>query len=103
MATLSEDGDSWKASGIKRKDFRNTKNGPEVIKPRSKKNTKRWCRGKVGKEHKIIHQPHPTYGKFGTHVDRCDECGKELKTYWPGWLHQARQPRSRCPGCPPRA
>jgi hypothetical protein len=101
MARVSKDSDSWKASGIKRRDFRNVHNGPEVNTKGKKKNTRKWCRGKTGKEHRIIHQPHPTFGKYGTHIDRCDECGKEVNCYWPGWTCRAT-PNRRCEGCPPR-
>lgn len=100
MTTLKEDGDSWKASGIKRRDFRNSKEEPEVNrhKGNKKKNTSRWCRGKQGQEHDVEHVPHPTYWRYGSHVDRCKRCGKELKTYWAGWT--LKIPRLKCQGCP---
>ena len=52
MARLAEDTSSWKASGIQRRDFRSTINGPEVQRTNgSKKNTRRWCKGVEGREH----------------------------------------------------
>ena len=55
MATLSENSDSWAASGIIRRDFRAAKDAPEVpgARNRGRKNTKRWCKGKVGREHDV--------------------------------------------------
>lgn len=100
MARISEDSDSWKASGTIRRDFRSSKEDPEVNRHmgNKKKNTKKWCRGKTGQVHDIKHQEHPTYGKYGTHIDLCMRCGKEIKSYWAGWLYTTR--RKRCEGCP---
>ena len=83
MTTLSEDSDSWKAGGVIRRDFRATKDGPEVPKPgkNKRKNLKRWCRGKEGKEHKwIIIRREFSFGANVFLHDKCSECGKE--TNW---------------------
>jgi hypothetical protein len=86
MATLSEDGDSWKASSLKRRDFRHTHDGPEVPKHgNKKKNTKKWCKGKVGKEHDmeigVIARSYSSLsGAFV--VDKCKGCGKEMNWRW---------------------
>jgi hypothetical protein len=81
MATLSEDNSSWKASGIQRRDFRSTKNGPEIPKgSKRKKNTKKWCKGIEGREHKVIHWVEKN--RWGSYVDKCENCGKEMKHYW---------------------
>jgi hypothetical protein len=71
----------WKESGIKRRDFRSIRNGPETPPHRSKKNTAKWCRGKVGKEHDwheviwypsyLWHDRAPRYVQ-----DVCSLCGK---------------------------
>ena len=54
---LSADKSSYRANGLIAKDERHTKD-PEDEQPtgktRGKKNTKRWCKGKVGKEHQIV-------------------------------------------------
>jgi hypothetical protein len=97
MATLKDDDSSWKASGIKRRDFRHTHGGPNTPKGRGKrKNTKQWCKGKVGTPHILQHQQHPKYPKW-SHVDLCVECGKEVKYYWlPLPIQRQFQ---RCDGC----
>lgn len=63
----------------------------EIPRHRGKKNTKRWCRGKVGKEH------HPSWAvdeKFPTTASRsarslppvlsfrCDNCGKVFERWF---------------------
>lgn len=65
---------------------------------RSKKNTRRWCRGKPGTEHQVIltkhywrrEEPPPCrrwpWGREPRrwvcyHVDRCTLCGKILRHY----------------------
>lgn len=63
MATLSEDDSSWRASGIIRRDFRHTKGEPEAPTRavRGRKNTKRWCKGIVGRKHDVrtvVENPH---------------------------------------------
>ena len=44
----------WKESSLKRRDARQTK--VPVIRPPggSKKDTKKWCRGVVGREHELV-------------------------------------------------
>jgi hypothetical protein len=98
MATLSENGDSWHARGIKRRDFRHVKGDPEVpgSRNRGRKNTKRWCKGKEGREHDVrtyVENPHAcsrdcSYRKenggtgfhpWGTNrrVTKCVACGMD--------------------------
>lgn len=79
----------WKERSVKRRDDRQAK-APEIRAPgRSNKDTKRWCRGKVGREHK---PECVDYNKWknqasnfatGWKVLLCSECGKELDYYWP--------------------
>ena len=62
--------------------------------PRARKNTRRWCRGKVGVEHTPeIQSDHrglgpcrvpPGWARWRStwwchHVERCSECGKTLR------------------------
>ena len=71
----------WKESSVARRDFRSGRNEPEVPKRgglKRKKDTKRWCRGKVGKEHNLFHFKWYAW----MHVDKCRECGKEVKSYF---------------------
>lgn len=56
-----------------------------------KKDTKRWCRGVVGREHKLNWVPHPGVNpKFGAKVLLCKACGKHMEYFWPNhkwkWL-----------------
>jgi len=49
-----------------------------------KKNKKKWCKGKAGKEHK----PSPYNTKYAWAKGKwweliCDECGKRLEFYYP--------------------
>lgn len=96
MVTLSEDGDSWKASGIRRRDFRSSKEEPEINRHMGnrKKNTKKWCKGKVGKKHTVEGHRMERY----CHVDFCTVCRKDMKHYWKGW-NWSNGP-FRCPSCP---
>lgn len=70
----------WRLGGIKRRDARHIK---EDVRPPggSKKNTKKWCRGVVGREHKPECKPWPSSGSWK--VLACTSCGKHLDYYWP--------------------
>jgi hypothetical protein len=67
----------WKLRGVKRRDERHTKD--ENIRPTSsnKKNTKKWCRGVVGREHKLACKDVDFY-RFKNKVLACTECGKQV-------------------------
>jgi hypothetical protein len=85
----------WKERSIKRRDVRRTKE-PEIRPPggSNKKNTKRWCKGKVGREHK------PECRNYSDHLSAfggswrilaCAGCGKHLDYYYPlSWCKQAK-------------
>lgn len=55
---LSQDDSSWRASGIKRRDFRHDHDAPNPERhgkvKKYKKDTKTWCRGKEGREHVMV-------------------------------------------------
>lgn len=70
----------WKEGANKRRDFRHSKSDPEVPKYKNKKDTKRWCKGKVGVEHDLVRVPWkgaPTVAQ----VDECTKCGKNIGFY----------------------
>lgn len=83
----------WNARGVIRRDAKHTKTSDAHRPVAAKKDTKKWCGGKVGREHqtvarrytdmKHIHRPElPTlYQGWWTLV--CTACGKELENYWP--------------------
>lgn len=53
---ISHDKSSWHASGLLNRDARATKapEDEELAHKARKKNTKRWCKGHVGREHQIV-------------------------------------------------
>lgn len=81
----------WKERSIKRRDERQTK-VPNIRPPSgSSKNTKKWCRGKVGVPHKPKCVSYHEWENRGEpqgwskdwKVLVCEACGKELDTWWP--------------------
>jgi len=58
----------------------------EIPKHRSKKNTKKWCKGKEGKVHQPIWEKNDKYSWSQSLwlVYRCKECGKEINSYYEG-------------------
>lgn len=87
----------WRVGAARRRDARNTRSPAEVPKgaaANAKKNTKRWCRGKVGVEHKpkcvdyaetkFIGDGHSLKRLYtGWKLLVCTECGRELAKHWP--------------------
>ena len=78
----------WKEGAVKRRDIRRTA-VPNIRPPGGgKRNTKKWCRGVVGREHKPVCVNYsdlkgsPTIYK-GWKVLACDKCGKHLDYWWP--------------------
>jgi hypothetical protein len=56
---------------------------PEVSRPvAASKDTKRWCRGKVGREHQPKCFVRESSGGEWRDL-RCASCGKILDTWWP--------------------
>jgi hypothetical protein len=81
---LKEVSNNYRASGLRARDARHVHNGPSVPKHRSGKNTRRWCGGKVGREHKSTCMVKRTWNdKVRWYVLACTECGKELDHYYP--------------------
>ena len=70
----------WNESSRIRKDFRHSHDGPEVPrgyravsadkKRKKKRQSRRWCRGKVGVEHEVV-----LVDKWGYHLANCSKCG----------------------------
>lgn len=83
-----KDTDSWAYGGVKRRDFRQAKDNPEVAPHAGKrKNTKKWCKGKEGREHipvrkaKYYNDPRSGERKILYTSVVCDKCGKKLRRY----------------------
>jgi hypothetical protein len=87
----------WKERAIRRRDERHTA-APEVKRPSgSKRNTKKWCRGVVGREHTPVATTYnelkrATHGT-GWHVLICSTCKKELDNYWPSSWFLSDKPK----------
>lgn len=97
---LKEDNSSWRASSILRKVVPLP---DEPKKPSSRKNTRKWCKGVVGREHEWgrQHVGHPYTVEDNVTENICAACGKrDYKTrsyngqdFWE-WL-DARRVRRR--------
>ncbi len=88
MTTLKQDSSSYRASGVIVRDARHTHNGPSEPAHRSSKDKRRWCRGKVGVEHKL-HVVLSRREWFPRLLHCCLSCGKEFGSYsgiqWGPW------------------
>ena len=77
---------NWRLGAAEVRDARHVHNGPEVVGgPAKRKDTKRWCKGKVGREHVLQVRDATELGKhrFSQSLVRfCTKCGKEVDTYW---------------------
>lgn len=89
----------WQDRANKRRDERHTKEpDAQVAKPKaSKKDTKRWCKGKEGREHKTEVRSYKDakgvkWAHDGWFILICTACGKELDRYWPLGLQWANEP-----------
>lgn len=80
---------SWRLGAAEVRDARHVHDGPEVVGgPSKRKDTKRWCKGKVGREHTVVVRDATDLGKrrFRMQLIRCcATCGKELETWWAPW------------------
>lgn len=73
MARVKRDHTGWRSSGIWKKDFTAK---PEEARHSSKKNVRKWCKGKVGIKHSYEESFKTIYkNKFKTY--KCNKCGKE--------------------------
>jgi hypothetical protein len=74
MATGKERGfKDWKGSKDFRRSARNYTESDTVGKGK-KKNTRKWCRGKVGRKHVLA-----LFNKYAWHTNhKCINCGKEI-------------------------
>lgn len=88
--TMSE----WKKGAADRRDARATKSPEEIPKATAqKKDTKRWCGGHEGRDHKpaCFKEPRGFTGETEWYKLCCTVCGKVLD-YWSNWFGQ-RRPR----------
>lgn len=81
----------WKERAIVRRDERHTKVADDTQKPKAgKKNTKKWCKGKQGREHTLVCMTYDEAkgttnikGFQGWRYLVCTSCGKEMDVYIP--------------------
>jgi hypothetical protein len=77
---------SSRLKGTEIRDARHDRGGPEVSgAPRKRKDTRRWCKGKVGVEHALAVRDARDMGKLRfsmTLIRFCTKCGKEIETWW---------------------
>jgi hypothetical protein len=75
----------WQQSANKRRDARQSKHEDSAVKGTAKKDTRKWCGGKPGREHKPECFAMLDFGgKPSTRARTlaCIVCGKHLKYYW---------------------
>lgn len=82
MGRLKKDHSGWKTHGLwKKYQFPKIDERP---KHKSKKDTKKWCRGKVGVEHKWVREQQKRWDNelaeyFGSYITiSCDDCDKSM-------------------------
>jgi hypothetical protein len=68
---------NWREGGLILREFRASKDGPEVITKNKRKNTRRWCKGKAGVNH-VFKVKHSHWARFCFCMDVCENCGKEV-------------------------
>lgn len=87
---------SRKQESVDRRDARNIKDDPKPKPTSSKKNTKRWCKGKKGQEHTpecmsyynakgipMDYLESSMFSAVGWRILVCRRCGKELDYFYP--------------------
>jgi hypothetical protein len=85
----------WDRDAARRRDVRRSKAPSDTPRPRSSKDTKRWCRGKEGVEHQAKcvsyleskNEPPPQPGSLDVRARwrtlLCAVCGRHLAYFWP--------------------
>lgn len=90
----------WRERANKRRDERQAKLPAIRVPGGSKKDTKKWCRGKVGVPHKPVCVAYDSHKRTNLRVPEwkillCSECKKELDHWWPSpfaWWKKERTP-----------
>lgn len=82
----------WRERANRRRDERQTI-VPLIRAPsRPRKNTKRWCKGKVGVDHKPLCIDYPRIPVGGAKVLICEICHKHIEFYWPSPFRKIKTP-----------
>jgi hypothetical protein len=78
MATLKEDSGSYKAQSVKHKEYRHSPVSSKTVRKGAKKDTERWCKGVVGREHEWERAVPKNIGIYLTlRRDVCKNCNKQ--------------------------
>jgi hypothetical protein len=75
--TLKEDSYSWRSHALIKRDFKHDHSELPVT-YRSHKNTRLWCKGKVGVRHHALWHKEVWLFDTTTHVGKCLGCGKHM-------------------------
>lgn len=95
-----------KQGDVDRRDERQDRSTPEIPKVRSRKDRKRWCRGRDGVEHRPVCRRYQevknVQAAYAEHwrLLVCSECGRELDHWYPmptSWSGLGRLPRRSPP------
>ena len=80
MAKISHGAHTWRSEGLAKK-YKELAKSDDTVKHKAKKNTRKWCKGKVGGEHKLQRHFH-RHGWDNRRTKwirtRCVECHKEF-------------------------
>ncbi len=73
---LKEDSSSYNSSNVKRRLYRQS---PVIArgKLRNKKNTKKWCKGKIGVPHNYVDVKETKFYNISWITSTCTNCGKK--------------------------
>lgn len=76
---------NWRLGAAEVRDARHVHDGHEVVGgPKRHKDTKRWCKGKIGRAHALAVRDAQDLGKhrFAQCLIRfCTKCGKEVESW----------------------
>jgi hypothetical protein len=96
---MADDKSSWRGRAVHRRDERQTAL-PDIRPPSaSKKDTKKWCRGKVGTPHKLVCKPFGELKNQSWSRDSewkvlvCRDCDKVLEHWFPTPWRPRKEPK----------
>ena len=73
---------SWRLGAAEVRDARHVHDGPEVTAaPAKHKDTRRWCKGKIGREHVMAVSIMNRHGIWAELVRHCSGCGKKFGSF----------------------
>jgi hypothetical protein len=81
MARIKKDPDGWHADGVINRDTRHDYGTPDAPKHKPKaKNTRKWCKGKEGREHKPVWSLESSFTWLTWYQSTCSVCKKHLES-----------------------